>query len=368
MDRGMSSAENVEWLQETGRRYLIGAPKSELKKWSREIADGRDWQTVRDGVEAKLCRGPDGTETFLLCRSADRREKERAMHERFSKRIEKRLESLGRRFAAFTPEAVGSGGHRAADRADARPELSCGGALSTSGSLDDCERDFGAPFGLEGRAPGVGCTWAIATAKGHLRAADQRPRSGAPKRICGGPTSSSPKRRPPSGSTRATCRSAPSGTRRPERVQAHILVCFLAYVLWKTLEQWQQRAGLGNSPRTILEEIGRIQSTDVAASRWPSSRVANSESAAWSAPTRPRRCCSIGWGSGSPSGCASPSRLSPKCSADSGPQVPGNPQNRPLNCGSWSSPGAGVMGPPASQRLDCTIESARLRLGQPSRA
>jgi hypothetical protein len=50
---------------------------------------------------------------------------------------------------------------------------------------------------------------------------------------------------------------------KAERVQAHILVCFLAYVLWKTLEQWQQRAGLGSSPRTILEEIGRIQSTDV---------------------------------------------------------------------------------------------------------
>ena len=44
---------------------------------------------------------------------------------------------------------------------------------------------------------------------------------------------------------------------------AHILVCFLAYVLWKTLEQWQSRAGLGNSPRTILEELGAIQSTDV---------------------------------------------------------------------------------------------------------
>ena len=47
------------------------------------------------------------------------------------------------------------------------------------------------------------------------------------------------------------------------RVKAHILVCFLAYVLWKTLEQWQQRAGLGHSPRTILEELRRIQSTDV---------------------------------------------------------------------------------------------------------
>ena len=34
-------------------------------------------------------------------------------------------------------------------------------------------------------------------------------------------------------------------------------------MLWKTLEQWQRRAGLGNSPRTILDEIGRIQSTDV---------------------------------------------------------------------------------------------------------
>ena len=50
---------------------------------------------------------------------------------------------------------------------------------------------------------------------------------------------------------------------KTERVQAHILVCFLAYVLWKTLEQWQKRAGLGHSPRTILEELGRIQSSDV---------------------------------------------------------------------------------------------------------
>jgi hypothetical protein len=50
---------------------------------------------------------------------------------------------------------------------------------------------------------------------------------------------------------------------RQDRVLAHILVCFLAYVLWKTLEQWQSRAGLGNSPRTILDELGAIHSTDV---------------------------------------------------------------------------------------------------------
>jgi hypothetical protein len=40
-------------------------------------------------------------------------------------------------------------------------------------------------------------------------------------------------------------------------------VCFLAFVLWKTLELWQQRVGLGNSPRTLLEELVRIQSHDV---------------------------------------------------------------------------------------------------------
>jgi hypothetical protein len=50
---------------------------------------------------------------------------------------------------------------------------------------------------------------------------------------------------------------------REDRVQAHILVCFLAFVLWKSLEMWQQRAGLGNSPRPILEELARIQSHDV---------------------------------------------------------------------------------------------------------
>jgi hypothetical protein len=31
----------------------------------------------------------------------------------------------------------------------------------------------------------------------------------------------------------------------------------------KTLEGWQSRAGLGNSPRTLLEELGRIQVVDV---------------------------------------------------------------------------------------------------------
>jgi hypothetical protein len=50
---------------------------------------------------------------------------------------------------------------------------------------------------------------------------------------------------------------------KPERVQAHILVCFLAYVLWKTLSQWMRGAGLGDAPRTVVEEFAKIKSGDV---------------------------------------------------------------------------------------------------------
>jgi hypothetical protein len=50
---------------------------------------------------------------------------------------------------------------------------------------------------------------------------------------------------------------------KPDRVKAHILVCFLAYVLWKTLAQWMHRAGLGDAPRSLLQELARIKSGDV---------------------------------------------------------------------------------------------------------
>jgi hypothetical protein len=46
-------------------------------------------------------------------------------------------------------------------------------------------------------------------------------------------------------------------------VQAHILVCFLAYCLWKTLTQWMKLSGLGDAPRRLVEEFARIKSRDV---------------------------------------------------------------------------------------------------------
>jgi hypothetical protein len=116
MDRGMTSEDNLEWLRETGRRYLVGTPKSELKKWAGALADARDWQAIRDGIETKQCAGPDDVETFVLIRSVERREKERAMHERFARRIEDGLQRLEQpspapaalEFPGFSGEPIGA--------------------------------------------------------------------------------------------------------------------------------------------------------------------------------------------------------------------------------------------------------------------
>src|SRR5262249_24279649 len=97
MDRGMTSEHNLEWLREGGRRYLVGTPRTEMKRWARELSASAGWRNVRDGLEVKECLGPDGIERFLLCRSREREAKEHAMHERATEHIRSELGSLGRR-------------------------------------------------------------------------------------------------------------------------------------------------------------------------------------------------------------------------------------------------------------------------------
>ena len=47
------------------------------------------------------------------------------------------------------------------------------------------------------------------------------------------------------------------------RVEAHILVCFLALALWRTLEMWMRGKGLGTCARRLVEEIATVKSMDV---------------------------------------------------------------------------------------------------------
>ena len=256
MDRGMVSADNIAWLQTTGRRYLVGTAKSDLRKWAREIADERDWQQVRDGVDAKIARGPDGKEAFLLCRSVERREKERAIHARFQARIEEALGRLKRRVAGarqpldrgLLERQIGrllERNQRAAARYQIRlvddPQAASHLKLTWSArpEWDDWARTSEGCYILRTNV----LDW---SPEDLWHTYIQLTEAEAAFRI-----------------HKSELSMRPIWHQKAARVQAHIFVCFLAYVLWKTLEQWQRRAGLGNSPRLILDELASIKSTDV---------------------------------------------------------------------------------------------------------
>ncbi|MFO0985450.1 MAG: IS1634 family transposase [Planctomycetota bacterium] len=97
MDRGMASEANVRFLREGDRRYLIGASKSDLRRYEAMIVEERDWTRIREDVEVKLCPTESGDETYILCRSEQRRDKDFAILDRFEKRLEARIASLKRR-------------------------------------------------------------------------------------------------------------------------------------------------------------------------------------------------------------------------------------------------------------------------------
>jgi transposase len=254
-DRGMASAENLAWLRQTGRRYIIGAPKSELKKFAADLVRPDGWRTVHEGVEVKLTRHPDTDETVILCRSADRRSKERAMHDKFSARIAAALERLSARIARsrkrLDPARVNRQIGRILQqnqRAAARFAIAvvpdgcpAGGRLrvEVNASFDDWAAVSEGAYLLRSNIR----DWSD---RQLWKAYIQLTQAEAAFRI-----------------QKDQLNIRPIWHQREDRVQAHILVCFLAFVLWKTLEMWQSRAGLGNSPRTILEELARISSHDV---------------------------------------------------------------------------------------------------------
>jgi len=124
-DRGMVSAENIAFLKRSGRRYIVGTPKSMLRQFERELL-AEDWRTIREGLEVKICPSPDGgKETYILCRSRDRREKEKAMHERFSARMPNGDTTSGVRIRASTASPTSRRRGRGSWRASSSSRASC---------------------------------------------------------------------------------------------------------------------------------------------------------------------------------------------------------------------------------------------------
>jgi transposase len=251
LDRGMVSEENVRFLKEAKRRYIVGTPKGMLKRFEGELR-AKDWNQVREGLEVRLCPASGEEEVFLLCRSAQRKEKELAMHERFEKRIEEGLENIVASCAKRKqlPAAVGQRvgrllgkNSRAAGAFEVKIDPDSDGFAKCQWKRIDRWREWA--------RLSEGCyvlrsnvtDW---SPEELWRAYMQLTEAEAAFRI-----------------QKTDLQLRPIWHQKQERVEAHILVCFLAFVLWKTLAQLCQRAGLGNEPRKVFQELADITMVDV---------------------------------------------------------------------------------------------------------
>ena len=247
MDRGMASKENMEFLQQENRRYILGTPKNMLRKFERELLSD-NWETVRDGLEVKLCKAPDGKETFILCRSSQRREKEKAMHARFEERIEQALEKIAsgcmkqKHKTSVIERRVGrllERNSRAARLFDIRVKENGDGGAEIEWKKLDKWRDWAT---LSEGCYMLRTNVADWSGEDLWKAYIQLTEAEAAFRI-----------------HKSDLSIRPIWHQKESRVKAHIFVCFLAYVLWKTLAQVCRGAGLGDEPRRVFDEIGAIQ-------------------------------------------------------------------------------------------------------------
>lgn len=230
---------------------VIGTPKAMLRKFEAQLLSD-DWDRVHEGLEVKRCPSPEGQETFILCRSEERRKKEQAIHERFEKRIEEGLKKI----------EAGCSNRKCDPIIIAQRVGRLLGHNSRAAGLfeTDILRASDGRTQLVWRKVESWRNWAALSEGCYLLRTNIQDWSGeelwqayiqlteaeAAFRI-----------------HKSDLQIRPIWHQKTERVQAHILVCFLAYVLWKTLGQMCRAAGLGDEPRRVLEELAKIRLVDV---------------------------------------------------------------------------------------------------------
>ena len=257
MDRGMVSEKNLAFIRERNGFYLVGTPKAMLRKFEHHLTE-QDWTEVRAGVEVKRVAGAAGTgETFILARSKDRVAKEKAMHQRFVTRLEEGLRKLAMSAASGRLKDAAVANRRLGRlvktnwRASKAFEVSVEPIVNPAGKARLTVTWTKNPRWSEWNALSEGC-YLLRT---NLAEPDpavlwkryiQLTEAEWAFRI-----------------TKDELGIRPIWHHKADRVKGHILVCFLAYVLWKTLGQWMKASGLGAAPRTVVEELARIKSGDV---------------------------------------------------------------------------------------------------------
>jgi transposase len=260
MDRGMTSEDNLEFLRQENRRYIIGTNKALLKKFEQELLK-QDWTKIREGIEVKLCKMPqeedaestvDVTETFILCRSQDRKEKDKAIVQRAADKIAERLKSMKARCEKQNrnPLTVSREIGRLLGQNTRASHLFEVNVLTKDKKFALIEWKKIKPK-TDWHELSDGCyllrtnvtDWSDEDLwKAYIQLTEAEDAFRIQK---------------------SDLSIRPVWHQKEERVRAHIFVCFLSFVLWKTLGQLCKRAGLGDEPRRVISELSEIRLVDV---------------------------------------------------------------------------------------------------------
>jgi len=261
MDRGMVSEENLDMLREAKANYLVGTPKSLLKHVERDLLE-HDWEQVEPDVEVKLCAPPSGeNETFVLCRSRGRIEKERAMREKQREKLEAGLKNLEARINADSRALRDRGtAERRVGRLFQKYARAARFFQVDIDERDDTSHKSGKRLGIVIQQKDEHREWAELTDGCYLLRTNLQGQDAATlwKTYIGLTQIEDTFR-----ISKHDLGLRPLYHQKQDRTQAHILVCFLALVMWRTLQQWMHGCGLGTAPRKLLEEMAEIRSLDV---------------------------------------------------------------------------------------------------------
>lgn len=244
MDRGIPTEEVLTELRaaDSGVRYLVGTPKGRLTRHEAAFAT-QPWREVRTHLRVKLL-SHEG-ELYVLAESQARAGKERGMRQRRLKAYWQRLGELQRQRPPrdLLLRKLGAAQERAGRLATdlVTVEVSADGALAYA--LDRAA--LRAVRGREGR-------YLLRT---NLTADDPELIWRCYMQLCFVEEAFR--------TLKGDLGLRPIYHQKPERIEAHLFVAFLAYCLSITLRQQLRRVASGLMPRTVLEKLATIQMLDV---------------------------------------------------------------------------------------------------------
>jgi transposase len=252
LDRGMVSEDNLEFMRISGARYLVGTPRSLLKKFEQRLVD-KSWEEVQPGVEVKLCASPEGMEeTFVLCRSLGRKEKENAILNRFVDRLGEKLAKLAER------------AEQGKIKDKQKVERQIGRLLernSRAASLFSVTvTEKGDRLSIDVKRNEQRYEWALENGGSYLLRTNWKE---IDPKVLWSTYIQLTEVEDAFRTTKHDLGMRPIFHQKKDRTQAHILVCFLSLVLWRTLQQWMKASGLGTAPRKLLQEMRELKSLDV---------------------------------------------------------------------------------------------------------